>query len=118
MRNRVLWQVEYWFNGEPHWWDYPEHVCDELELLKSGWWVVGAGGSDYMEFHYLYPNPDKRKRKRSRLDVDDKGCMDSDPEDVAPRSGGTYHLYPKAKQQLNSKPNSVPRPMRRIFVDR
>ena len=111
MRTRVQWQVEYWRHGEPHWWDYPAYVNDDLELIKGGW-SVGAGGSDYIEFTYQYPQyPEKH-------DVDDKGCMDSDPEDVAPRPGGTYHLYPKAKQQLNSKPDSVPRPMRRIFIDR
>ena len=84
---------------------------DDLELIKGGW-SVGAGGSDYIEFTYQYPQyPEKH-------DVDDEGCMDSDTEDKEPRYGATYHLYPKTKEQLNSKPGSYPRPMRRIFVDR
>ena len=113
MRNRVQWQVQYWVKGEPYWWDYPTRVNDELEMIKEGWSV---GDGDYVEFKYQYPGPNKRKR--SRLDVDDKGCMDSDAEDEEPCYGGTYHLYPKTKEQINSKPGSSPRPMQRIFVDR
>ena len=102
MRTRVQWQVEYWRHGEPHWWDYPAYVNDDLELIKGGW-SVGAGGSDYMEFTYQYP----KKRKRLRLDVDDKGCMDSDTEDEQPRYGGTVvHTIctPKPRSSSTASP--------------